>query len=75
MKMETKVSDLQLAAYLMALDYPLMRVEGTSGRKLFVFRGVPEEMVFTYYQGQDGISARKLFAAYRDLKGLTRQVV
>ena len=71
--METKVSDLQLGAYLMALDYPLLRTEGERGRKVFVFREVPEEVVFTYYQGRDCVSARKLFGAYRDLKGLTRQ--
>jgi hypothetical protein len=73
--METKVSDLQLGAYLMALDYPLLRCEGASGRKVFVFREVPEEVIFKYYQGQDCISARKLFGAYRDLKGLTRQAM
>jgi hypothetical protein len=72
---ETKVSDLQLAAYLMTREYPLLRVEGPSGRKLFVFGEVPEEAVFVYYQGQDRVSARKLFGAYRDLKGLTRQAL
>jgi hypothetical protein len=64
--METKVSDLQLAAYLMALDYPLLRVEGDNNRQVFVYRA-PEEVIFRYYQGQDCTSARKLFGAYRDL--------
>lgn len=35
--METKVSDLQLAAYLMALDYPLLRTEGDHRRQIFVY--------------------------------------
>jgi hypothetical protein len=72
---ETKISDLQLAAYLMALEYPLLRVEGAIGRKVFVFQEVPEAVVFAYYQGRDQVSARKLFGAYRDLKGLTLQAL
>lgn len=72
---EIKVSDLQLAAYLMARDHPLLRFEGPSGRKMFVFGKVPEEEVFAYYQSGDRVSARKLFGAYRDLKGLTHQAI
>jgi hypothetical protein len=70
--METKVSDLQLAAYLMALDYPLLRVEGDSKRQVFVYEA-PVDAVMQYYQGRDTLSARKLFAAYRDLKGIIQQ--
>lgn len=72
---ESRISDLQLTAYLTALDYPLLRVEGPSGRKVLIFNGVPDEVVFTYYSGQDHISARKLYGAYRDLKGLTLQAL
>jgi hypothetical protein len=68
--METKVSDLQLAAYLMALDYPLLRVEGPHHRKVFIYVDVPEATTLAYYQGADRTSARKLFGAYRDLRGL-----
>jgi hypothetical protein len=71
--METKISDLQLAAYLMALDYPLLRVDEPNHRKVFVYKGVPEAITLAYYQGQDAISARKLFGAYRDLRGLIIQ--
>lgn len=70
-----KISDLQLAAYLTALDYPLLRIEGASGRKVFVFGEVPDEVVFAYYSAQDRVSARKLFGAYRDLKGLALQTL
>jgi hypothetical protein len=67
--METRVSDLQLAAYLMAFDYPLLRVEGSYRRQVWVFE-VPEGIVMNYYRGVDKTSARKLFNAHKDLKGM-----
>jgi hypothetical protein len=72
---EMKITDLQLAAYLTALDYPIVRVEGPTGRRAFVFGDIPQDVVLTYYSGADRISARKLFGAYRDLKGLTVQAL
>ncbi len=69
----TRISDLQLAAYLLASDYSLRKTEGEGHRIVFIFAGVPEDTVFRYYRGEDSISARKLFGAYRDLKGLTLQ--
>jgi hypothetical protein len=59
--------------YLVALDYPLPRVEGPSGGKVFVFREIPEEVLFAYDSGHNRVSARKLFGAYRDSKGLIVQ--
>ncbi len=73
MPKETQISDLQLAAYLLASGHSLTRAEGTGNRLLFIFADVPEDMVFRYYRGEDSISARALFGAYRDLKGLTLQ--
>ena len=73
MPKETVISDLQLAAYLLASGYPLTRLEGAGHRLLFIFTNVSEDTVFRYYRGEDSISARKLFGAYRDLKGLTLQ--
>lgn len=70
---EVSVTDLQLADYLLASDFPLLRTEGSSRRVAFVFGGVPEGAVFRFYQGDDVISARRLFGAYRDLKGLSIQ--
>ncbi len=67
------ITDLQLAAYLLASGYHLTRVEGTGHRLLFIFANVTEETLLRYYRGEDSISARKLFGAYRDLKGLTLQ--
>ena len=73
MTKEMSISDLQLAAYLLASGYPLIRIEGTDHRLLFIFTNVSEETIYLYYRGEDSISARKLFGAYRDLKGLTLQ--
>ena len=70
---ETRISDLQLAAFLLAQDYDLLRTEGASPRVEFVFAGIPEAAVFAFYQGDALINARKLLAAYRDLKGLLLQ--
>ena len=72
-KKEVRISDLQLAAYLLANEYPLIGTEGENHRRVFVFGDVPEDIVFRYYRGEDGVSARKLFGAYRDLKGLAVQ--
>lgn len=66
--METKISDLQLAANLTALDYELVRIEGPNYRKMFVYKDISEKVALQYYQGQDKVSTRKLFGAYRDLR-------
>ncbi len=72
---ERRISDLGLAAYLVALGYPLVRVVGSNGRKDFVFAGVPQETIYGFYNGQDQISARQLLNALRDLKGLALQAL
>ena len=70
---ETRISDLQLASYLLALDYSILRTEGTSHRTDFVFANVPEEVVFSFFQGNSKVNPRKLLDAYRNLKGLLIQ--
>ncbi len=72
---ERRISDLGLAAYLVALGYPLVRVVGSNGRKDFVFAGVPDEVVFSFYSGKDVVSARLLLGALKDLKGLVLQAL
>jgi hypothetical protein len=72
-EIETKTPDMQLAAYLLTSGYPLLRVEGDTKRRVFVFDQCPEEVRLPYYQGRDTVSARKLFSAYRDLKSLVFQ--
>ncbi len=74
MKNRLKVSDLGLAAYLKAHAYPLVAVEGPPGRRLFVFEA-PGEAILDYYADRDRTSARTLFAAWRDLRGLAMQTV
>lgn len=70
-----RVSDLQLAASLLARDFKLLGVEGPLGRKDFIFENVPESAVLAFYQGTDALPARKLFDAHRTLKGLTLQAL
>jgi hypothetical protein len=72
---ERRVSDLQLAAYLLARDHQIVRLEGPPHRRAFIFVGVPDEDITAFYGGRDAVSARKLFGAYRDLKGLTVQTL
>ena len=72
---ETRISNLQLASFLIALDHRLLRVEGTQGRREFVFVEVPREVIIGYYGDRDRVSARRLFNAYRDLRGLARQAL
>ncbi len=70
---ERKISDLQLASYLMARGYKLLRAEGPTHKRTFIFIGVSDADIFKYYSGDDQVSARHLFDAYRNLKGLTLQ--
>jgi len=72
MMKEVKVSDLGLAAYLKAHAYPLVGIEGSPSRRVFVFEA-PEEALLAYYADTDRTNARTLFAAWRDLRGLTMQ--
>lgn len=63
-------ADLQLAAYLVTLGHRLTRVEGSRGRRVFVFGADADGDALTYFQDSRPVSARKLFGAYRDLKKL-----
>ena len=68
-----KTSDLHLSAFLLALDYELLRLEGSGPRREFVFAAVPEDVVVAFYSGRVPVDARKLLGALRDLKGLAVQ--
>ena len=68
---EVRISDLQLASYLLSLDYPIVRTEGHSPRTEFIFN-IPENVVQEYYGGicpHCGISPRKLYGALRSTPG------
>ncbi len=70
---ETKISDLQLAAFLLARDFDLVRTEGSSPRTEFVFSGVSEKEIFSFYRDEPLVNARRLFDCYRNLRGLLHQ--
>ncbi len=70
---ERKISDLQLAAFLLARDFDLVRTEGNPPRTEFVFSRVSDEEIFSFYRGEPLVNARKLFDCYRNLRGLLHQ--
>jgi hypothetical protein len=70
---ETRVSDQGLSAYLIAHGHTVMRIEGSFGRRVLVFKNVPESAVAAYYSGTDATAARTLYSALRDVKGLMQQ--
>jgi len=70
MKMQNfTTSDLSLAAFLMTLDFPLMKTEGNGRRVAFHFPSTAAEAAPGYLQGEK-VSARAFSAALRDLKSL-----
>jgi hypothetical protein len=71
---ERRISDLPLAAFLLAEGHQLVRTEGPAHRRVFVFN-VDDAIIARFYGGDDRVSARQLFAAYRDLRGLAAQTL
>ena len=70
MKMKNfRTSDLSLAAFLMTLDFPLLKTEGNGRRVAFHFPSTADEAAPGYLQGEK-VSARAFSAAMRDLKSL-----
>jgi len=64
-----RISDLNLAAFLLAKGHNLVRFQG-GPRAEFVFSDVPEQAILAYYGQGDEVSARKLLDALKNLKGL-----
>jgi hypothetical protein len=64
-----RVSDISLAAYLLARGHPLRDFKA-GGRVEFVFADVPEQVVLAFYGGEDQVSARQILDALKNLKGL-----
>lgn len=65
-------TDINLAAFLLATDHPLRRLNGPPGRQAFVFGNVTPEHVTGFYSGAS-VDAREVLGALRDLKGLLAQ--
>ena len=72
MQQDYSTGDLNLAAYLLCLDYPLRHLTGPPGQRAFTFANVAEKDVDAFYAGGK-VDARKLLGALRDLKGLLAQ--
>jgi hypothetical protein len=72
MRQEFSTTDLNLAAYLLYLDYPLLHLNGPPGQRAFAFANVAEKDIAAFYAGAK-VDARKLLGALRDLKGLLAQ--
>ncbi len=69
---EFTTRDVHLAAYLLATDHPLLRLEGLHGQRNLTFGNVTAEDVRRFYAGAPS-DARKVLGALRDLKGLLVQ--
>jgi len=66
-------SDLGLAAFLLALGFPLLDLRGSPGRpRVFVFPVAAAANATRYFAGAT-VEARRYAAAIRDLKGLVAQ--
>lgn len=70
---EVKISDVHLAAYLLVRGVPIVRVEGGPGRREFVFTGATQELISSFFGGDDRVSARALLDALRNIRGLLAQ--
>ncbi len=68
-----RTRDLHVAAFLLSRDFPLIRLEGSPGQRVFVLQGPTEEDVIAFYKGPILLDARKLLNALRDLRGLLAQ--
>jgi hypothetical protein len=69
-KTEFIVSDLNQAAYVLALNHPLIRAEGQTGsRHFFIFPSNAADDARRFYQG-GMINARAFANALRDLKAI-----
>jgi hypothetical protein len=69
---EYETSDLGIAAFCLALDLPLLRVE-QGERVRFIFPGSAEDTARLFYMpGRNLVDARKFHISLRELRGLTR---
>lgn len=70
---EVPISDLHLAAFVLARGGRLVRLAGSQDRREFVFQGIAPEVIAAYYGGNDSVSARALLDALRNVRGLISQ--
>ncbi len=72
-KNEKRISDIYLASFLLAKGYRLANVRAAGRDTEWCFEDVPESTISGYYNGDDLLSARKLYNSFRDMKGLSYQ--
>lgn len=65
-----RVSDTSVAAFLLARGFRIVKVEGSPGRREFIFADVPDEAILNFFGGDDQVSARRLLDCLKNLKGL-----
>ncbi len=71
---EYRTSDLGIAAFIFAQDFPLIRVENGGPRVSFVFPRTAEQAAARFYRpGENLIDARRFHFCLRELRGLTRR--
>jgi hypothetical protein len=71
---EYKTTDLGIAAFLLAKQLPLLRVDDSEKRVLFVFPGGAAELANRFYwPGANLVDARRFHLSLRELRGLTRR--
>jgi hypothetical protein len=70
---ETKITDIEIAAYLVAVGQKLVRLEGPSTRRAFVFADVPSDVLMAFYHDAPCVAPRQILTALRQLKTLVHQ--
>ncbi len=71
---EYRPSDLGIAAFVSALDVPLLRVENGGPRVSFVFPRAAEWVAARFYRpGENLVDVRRFHFCLREMRGLTRQ--
>lgn len=70
---EYRTPDLGISAFLVAKDFPLLRVDHAGERAFFVFQG-PAKLTASLYNlpGSNMIDARRFHYSLRELRGLAR---
>ena len=70
---EFRTSDLGIAAFLVAQDTPLLRIENGGERVFFVFPGSAGQSATRFYRpGDNLVDARRFHFSLRELRGLTK---
>ena len=65
-------TDLELAAFLLARGSALLESSRENNKSRFTLQASPGEAL-AYFHGQDSVSARALFSAWRSLRTLIEE--